>query len=149
MKKIQVTSSLTKIYRTVLPTVVVAFNVLFIGLCIFYFPSRYIGFYIVVIPFFLVASGVFIWPLVQLKEIFLEDSHIEVRSAAKKTIVRLAQVTAISRFAFYFFMVEYSDTYMHHRILVMPKFSEFMMTLGMGEIESFRLLRERVAKSKQ
>ena len=147
--KLQISSSLTWWYKVVLPGVVVLFNIAFIFACVFYLPSRYSDFYIVVIPFSMITSTIFIWPLVQLKKVLVDEASIEIGEGNREQKVNLNQINDISRFAFYFFRITYNDGILERKILVMPKISEFVVTMGMGQVESFELLKRLVAKSKQ
>jgi hypothetical protein len=149
MEKLKISSSLTFLYKYIIPVVVLVFNVVFTILVMFYFSRPYYEAHVVLLPFFIVSSILFVWPLVRLKELTIDETVMEIGSGESKVNVMMSEVIDISRFVFYFYKISYIESTKIKSIIVMPKISEFMLVLGFGEIESFRILRNLVDNAKR
>lgn len=147
----RLSSRFTLFYKSVVPIVILLFNVVLSISVLFIFTKKYWDLYIVLVPFCFIVSLIVIYPLLKLREVFMEDEEgIIIREKVGPVKVPFSEILRVNRYMFYFFRITYfNKNGTEQKVLVMPMIREFLPTLGFGKIESFTLLKHKLRNIKR
>jgi|JI9StandDraft_1071089.scaffolds.fasta_scaffold562864_1 hypothetical protein len=108
--KTQLSSSLTILYRFVIPFFLISIDLMALYFTLFVLPTHFIGFFMLAIPVFAIASGVLIFQFVKLSDVFFDSESLIYLSKSSQVGIPLKYIKKMERISLnYIYKITYVD----------------------------------------